>query len=356
MSDEQTNDFDFGDESGISEEDRKEISERIEAVARESRIEVTPALFTFKGTRRTATLPILANVVGLVLIVLGVLGAYLAFQQREAEISSSQGTFTTAEGRLIAELRRQTEEELSSKDQQMVRVQRELTDVQVERDQILGEIDERVRQREEELRQALIQELEAERERLLRAGESESRIAARLSELENSLAEENAEALAEFQAELEAEYATNLARLRALQRQYEEELRALQQERLAISRESEVREQEIREQIVVQQAQGGTEEMAPRTFVMEAPPADSPELLAARAELARISEEENQEALVDAQINGLYRDIAQRVVDEEYTRALNQLATLRTLITDPDFSSLPGMRQRLEVDLTVARA
>ncbi|MFP4432136.1 MAG: hypothetical protein ACLFPV_12870 [Spirochaetaceae bacterium] len=355
MSDEHTNDFDFSDESGISEEDRKEISERIEAVARESRIEVTPALFSFKGTRKAATLPILANVVGLVLIVFGVLGAYYAFEQREAEISSSQGTFTTAEGRLIAELRRQTAEELSSKDEQMVQIQRKLTDVQLERDQILGEIDERVRRREEELRQALIQELEAERQRLLRAGESESRIDDRLSELENSLAEENAEALAEFQAELEAEYASNLARLRALQRQYEEELRALQQERLAISRESEVREQEIRERIVVRQAQGGTEERAPRTFVMEAPPADSPELIEAREELARIAEQEDQEALVDSQINGLYRDIAQRVVDEEYTRALNQLATLRTLITDPDFSSLPGMRQRLEVDLTVAR-
>ncbi len=356
VSDEHTKDFDFSDETGISEEDRKEISERIEAIARESRIEVTPALFAFKGTRKAATLPILANVVGLVLIVLGVLGAYYAFQQREAEISSSQGTFSTAEGRLIAELRRQTEEELNSKDQQMVRVQRQLSDVQVERDQILSEIEERVRRREEELRQALIQELDSERQRLVRAGESESRIAERLSTLESSLAEENAEALAEFQAELEEEYATNLARLRALQRQYEEELRALQQERLAISRDSETREQEIRQQIVVQQSQGGTEERPPQTIVMEAPPADSPELIAAREELARIAEAENQEALVDAQINGLYRDIAQRVVDEEYTRALNQLATLRTLITDPDFSSLPGMRQRLEVDLTVARA
>ena len=357
MSDENTQDFSFDPESGISEEDRKEIAERIEAVSRESRIEVSPALFEFKGSKRAATLPLLANLVGLVLIVLGVLAAYYAFQQREAEISSSQGTFTTAEGRLIAELRRQTAAELTTKDQEMAQVQQQLLDVRIERDQILDEIEERVRRREEELRQALIRELESERQRLLAAGQSDTQIDARLAALEDSLESENAEALAAFRAELEAEYATNLARLRALQRQYEDELRALQQERIAISRESEEREQEIRQQIVVEQAQGGTQDqLAPRTFVMEAPPADSPELLAAREELARIAQEENQEALVDAQINGLYREISESVVDEEYTQALAQVATLRTLVTDPEFSSLPGMRQRLEVDLTVARA
>lgn len=352
------------EDSGISEEDRREIAERIETISLESRIEVTAETFAFRGTRRSGVLPFLANVVALVLIAAGVLGAYLVFQQRQAEISTAEGTFTTAEGLLIAELRRQTAEELGAKDRAMGDVRRQLTEVQIERDEVLAEIDVRVREREEELRQELIAELEAERERLLDAGASESSIQARLAEIESNQDAEIEALLFSYRQQLQDEYATNLARLQTLQRQYEQELRALQQERLAISRDSEEREQELREQIVteastneaaVTEAAAETEAARQAAQAAAAEAEEATEALAqARAELSSIAEQENQKALVDAQLNGLYRQIAERVLLDEYPPALARLASLRAVLADPQFADLPGIRERVEVDLAVA--
>jgi septal ring factor EnvC (AmiA/AmiB activator) len=241
---------------GISEEDRREVVEQIELISQKSRIERSPELFRFKGSRNSGALPLVANLIGLVLMIAGVLGGYYLFQRQEAEIAESTGTFSTAEGRLIAEIRRQAREELDSKDSQITTVQRELTDVRVERDQILAEIEERVAEREAQLRLALTEELEAERARLLAAGVTELGVNERLSELENERVAENAVALAAFRQELATEYESTLAQLRVLQREYEAELAALQRERLAIARESETREQEIREDLEERQEIG----------------------------------------------------------------------------------------------------
>ncbi|MFW6212324.1 MAG: hypothetical protein ACOC8L_05445 [Spirochaetota bacterium] len=353
---------------GISEEERREVAAQIERIAEQSRIERSPELFRFKGSRKSGALPLAANLIGLILMAGGVLGGYHLFQQQEAEIAESTGTFSTAEGRLIAEIRRQAREELDNKDGQIASVQRELTDVRVERDQVLAEIEERVAEREAELRLALTEELAAERARLLEAGVTEPRANERIRELENERTAENAVALAEYRQELADEYESTLAQLRVLQREYEAELAALQRERLAIARESESREQEVREELderqaeeirQAEQAEGG----AP--VAVEAPESDpvvDPEaqanieaLDAARAELARLSESAEQESLIESQISGLYADVAEHVATGNYERAIGSIATLRRLLSEPAVTNLGGIQERIDVDLAVIR-
>jgi chromosome segregation ATPase len=355
----------FAETEGISEEDRKEVAAQIEQIALQSRIKATPELFQFKGKRKSGTLPLVANIFGIVLMAAGVLGGYFLFQRQEAEIADSVGTFTTAEGRLIAEIRRQAQEELQSKDSQITTVQRELTDVRVERDQILAEIDARVQEREEALRLQLAEELEAERARLLAQGISELNVEQRIESLEASRSAENRAELAEYRQELQAEYETTLNRLRQLQQQYEDELAALQRERLAIAEESETREQEVREEIERRQVEA---EPVSQDAVSEDPEqaaaaaaraaeleAQDAALESARAQLAQLTASAEQEALVEAQISGLYADIADEVSVGNYEAALSSITTLRRLLREPAIAQLPGVQERIDVDLAVIR-
>ena len=102
----ETTDFPFDDEAGISEEDRNEIILQIDSVARENRINVTPELLHVEAGSGGGLFPLLVNILGLVVLAGGLFVGLTLFRRSEANMAAARGTFQTAEGRLIEELRR----------------------------------------------------------------------------------------------------------------------------------------------------------------------------------------------------------------------------------------------------------
>ncbi len=335
-----------GADAGISPEDRRDVAERIEAVVRENRIQVTPAMLTVASGRTGAAFPLLVNLLALVALAGGLTAGFLAFRRGEAGMAGAHGTFKTAEGRVIAELRRQADEQLQAKDGEIRSIQERLTGVRQERDQILAEIEDRVRQKEAELRKSLAAEMEAERRKLLATGQSREQVDARISDLQTRRNEEIAREIEGYRRQLDQEWERRLAGLKEVQSQYQQALAGLEQERLSISREAQAREQAMRREAAEQSK--ARQELTAKTdqAVREA--------AAARSALEALSEESRQEALVRSQVLGLYGRIADDVGAARYNEANAKLESLRGLYADPRFLSLPGVQERMKVDLFLA--
>lgn len=353
MSDDTNSPVDAGREDAIAEldadisaEDRRDVVERIEAVMRENRIQVTPAMLAVQSGRSGAAFPLLVNVVALVALVGGLTTGYLAFRRSEANLSGAHGTFKTAEGRVIAELRRQADEQLQAKDDEIRSIQERLTGVRQERDKILSEIDERVRQKEGELRRALAAEMDGERQKLLAAGQSREQVDARITDLQTRRGDEIAREIANYRKQLDQEWERRLAGLTEVQAQFQQALAGLEQERLSISREAQAREQALRREAAEQSR--AREELAARTDEALR------EAAAARGALEALSEQSRQEALVRSQILGLYGRIADDVNAARFEAANARLESLRGLYADPKFLGLPGVQERMRVDLFLA--
>ncbi len=338
----------IGPEAGISPEDRRDVTERIEAVVRENRIRVTPELLAVGSGRSGALFPALVNVVAVVVLAGGLALGLIALRRSEADLAGAQGTFKTAEGRLIAELRRQTDELLQSKDGEIQSIQQRLAGVRQERDQILKEIDDRVRQKEEELRKALVAEMDTERKRMLAAGQSRDEVNARISDLQSRRSGEIAREVEDYRKQLQQEWERQLAGLRLVQSQYQDALTGLEQERLSISREAQAREQSMRRE-AAEQAKA-REELAAQGEQARREAAEAQKALAA------LSDQTKQEALVSSQILGLYGRVADDVSARRYDGALEKLDSLRRIYADPRFVALPGVKERMKVDLFLADA
>ncbi len=111
------------DSQKVSKEDRKEILDTIDRVVAENKIAVTPDQFDLKPKRNGIVFPLLINGAAVVAVVAGFFVAKIVFNKQQNEISSQAGTFFSAEGKLLDEVRKQTQAELAAKDQQIKQTQ-----------------------------------------------------------------------------------------------------------------------------------------------------------------------------------------------------------------------------------------
>ena len=174
------------DETGISPEDLKQIEQDLEQAVRESRMEVTPEDFKVKAAKQGVLFPAIVNVALIVALVLGLGALYILFQRGETQIAKEEGSAATAEGRLIAELKKQAEADLEAKNREIDSIQGRLADIERQRQDLQAGMDAKVKAREEELRKAIAAELDAERQKLQGQGLSDEAIAKRIADLEAS--------------------------------------------------------------------------------------------------------------------------------------------------------------------------
>ena len=298
--------------SGISAADQEELRREIEHVSQENRLDVTPELLQVTQGRRGVLFPVLVNLGAVLLLVGGVAGLSALFEvQRATERSEGAVELTSAEGRLLEEVRRQTEVQLAAKEGEIADVQARLA--ALERDGV-SEADAAqvlVAERREQLEDELADELEEERVRLEDSGEfGPSEIERRLSAYEGERQAAIDEELRQYRAKLESERSTLVAEYAELQARLERELAELTGEREQIEREAAERRRELAA-------------------------ADDQELEAALGELARLSGETRRGEQIEAQISGLYHAFkdAYRAGDVPAARA--ELEDLRALMNSP---------------------
>jgi chromosome segregation ATPase len=325
----------FDEESGISPEDQKEIIAALDKVVRESRIAVTPEVLKIQARKRGTLFPLLVNVSSIVLLVGVGLTFYLLFQRDETGLRGEVAVLATAEGRLIQELKKESEAQLLEKSREISQIQDRMQAIDRERQDLQSNMDARISTREAELRRALEAELAAEREKLQRLGIAEADISLRIQELEKRKTDQYQQELAGFRRQAAEERRKAEASLAALREEYQANLAQANQERAKVLEEARRREEDLRSQLDA------------RTRALEQ------ETQAARQELGRVAEQREKEDLTAGQLVGFYTQVKGHIAGSRFDQALAGLATIREYLNDPKIAALPGMLRRRDVELFV---
>jgi len=317
----------FDEDSGISKEDQKDILREIEKAASENKLTAGPEAFQLHAQRRGVFMPMLVN-----LLAVGGLVLYYFFQRGETTLKEEALTVTSAEGKLIEQLKKEAEEKLLAKNREISQIQGQLSEIDQQRRDLAANMDAKVQAREQELRQGLEAALAQERERLRRQGISEDDINRRLVALEAQKTGEFQAQLAAYKRQAEEERLVTENNLKTMQQEFQASLARASQERQQVLDDSRRREEELKSQLQA------------RAEALEA------ESQQARQELARISEQRDKEQLAATQLIGFYSRVKGDMQASMLDQALANLEGIRQYLNDPAIGALPGIQQRREVD------
>ena len=150
----------------------------------------------------------------------------------------------TAESKLIAALRQESEAQLKQKDQAILDIQGRLSAIDRERQELRTGVQAALSAKEQELLGQFERRLQEERRRLQGQGVSPEEIQRRLADTEAALRRDNEAALAAARRQAEAELASKEAAIASLAGQYQRELEQARTERTQARGEMERREAE----------------------------------------------------------------------------------------------------------------
>jgi hypothetical protein len=128
--------FVLDESSGISKEDQQEILREIEKVSQESRISVTPETMAIKAVKKGFLFPLLVNVLFVILLAGGGFTLYTLFQRGETVLMEEGGAIASAEGKLIEELKKESEAALQAKNREINQIQAQLQDIDKQRQEL----------------------------------------------------------------------------------------------------------------------------------------------------------------------------------------------------------------------------
>jgi hypothetical protein len=323
------------DETGISPEDLKEIEQDLEQAVQESRMEVTPDDFRVKAAKQGVFFPAIVNVALVVALVLGLGALYVLFQRGETRIAKEEGSAATAEGKLIAELKKQSEAQLEAKNREIDSIQGRLADIERQRQELQSGMDAKVKAREDELRKAIAAELDAERLKLKGQGLSDEAITKRIADLETKRNAESVKQLDTYKRQAEEERARSEASLKALSAEYNANLEKANEDRQKVLVESRQREEALRAQL------------AQSTATLES------EKAKAEAALRELAAQKEKEEVASSQLVSLYTVARTDIAARSYDKALQSLKAIGDYVNQGEVSQLPAIAKRRDVDLFV---
>ena len=162
-------------------------------------------MFAVKAAKRGVLFPILVNAAALIALTLGLGVLYFLFQRGETQAAREDTTTITAEGKLLAEVKKEAEARLQEKNAQIGQIQGQLADIDKQRQDLQSNMDAKVHAREAELRAAMAAELDAEKTRLQKQGLSDQEVQKRLADLESQKTSAVSAQLADFKTQADAD-------------------------------------------------------------------------------------------------------------------------------------------------------
>jgi len=327
--------FAFDPDSGISREEQKEILQEIEKVATQSRITVSPEVFIVKAAKRGVLFPIIVNAAAIAALAIGLGTFWFLFQRGETQLAKESAGGITAAGKLIEELKKESEAQLQEKNLQINQIQGQLAQIDKEKQNLQATMDEKVREREAQLRAAVAADLEVEREKLRKQGLSDQDIAKRLTDLEAKKNSEFTAQLEAFRGRAEEDRKKAEANLRQLEGEFTVNLARANEERQKVLADSKKREEDLRSQL------------EQKTKDLES------EKAKAEAALKALTSQKEKEDLATGQLVGMYSVAKADIAAKNYTKALQSLRGIRDYVNQEEVVVLPGIARRREVDLFV---
>ena len=319
-------------EKGISSEDRNKILVEINNLVAKHRIEIKPGTFSFASQRSGAFMPVIVNVAAvLVLLVSGIVLLYLFDLREESIVKPAQ--IQTAESEILEALKKESEQKLREKELQISDIQERLRAMRAEKDTIAQQAEERIREKEEEIRRTLEAELSAQRQKMINQGDSQQTIDQfiRTMEEERRAALENELAL--LKEQIAADRAEKEAAANASIEAYEKELRDSLLDRSNLQREWDSQRADLQRRI--QEGEQALEAERNR--------------IATELEAARKRQE--QESLALKTILSFYESVNQNLKSQNYDGAIGELDNLEGYINQPPVAGLEVIQQRRQVEV-----
>ena len=321
------------EEGGFSEDDKQDIERQIDRLVEENKTPITDKLFAIHPEKKGFFFPLTVNIVALAAIVGGFFLVSWYFEQKKETLSLAAQSYLSAEGRLIAELKREAESKILAKDEQISEIQTQLEEIDREREDLQQNMDKRIQEREEAMKKQLDRQLTLEKSRLVALGRSEEDIADQLRNLEEKVKNEQVEELNAFRQQSEEAIREKEKELEQNRQLTQEILAGARTERLDLEEKSQAREEELVEMYEEEKA-----ELAERATEVE-------------QQLQDITVLQAREQLLSDQIIGTYSVIEQKLANGFFDDAKTDLLQLRTMLFDSSIESIPSIASRRKADL-----
>jgi len=333
--------------SGISPEDRIEITAQIDELTRKNRIDLTPERLVLQPLKKGFLFPLAVNVLALLVTGGALWGLSAMFSERDARYSQTGAALASAEGKLIQELKKDSESRLSEKDKEINDFQARLAAMEKEQSKLQAGFEERLTNRETELRSLMETELRKERERLVKEGLSKELIEERLKKFEEERLVSIKKELLDFKSQLDAERTAAEANYAKLRDEFKNNISSLNADRKRIQDESKKREDALRSSL-----EAKTLELENQTQALASQAAQATAgLQQAQAELGRLTEQRNKAAAAEDQIIGLYLSVRAALQDNRYEDAAKSASSLQSYLMEPGLAEIPALQKRRPADL-----
>ncbi len=322
------------DEStGISVEERRQITDQIDRLMADNRIEVSPENLSYVPRRNGALLPLFSNIAILSAAIIALLVISPFLNRQERSIATSGTAILTAESKLIAALKQETDQQLQQRDRAIVDAQNKLSAISREKEQLRGQTDSMIQAREQELKDEFDRNLAAERDRLETQGMAAASVEQKMKTFQDAERQQLEQQLAASRQKAEADLAAKQQAFISRETQYQRDLEAARQERIRLQDETRQKETELQKQydLKAQQAEGEGARVG--------------------AELARLRAQQDQEGLVLDQLTAGYARVNESLQASQYGQALEGLASLRQLLDDDTVTALPAVQRRRAVEV-----
>jgi len=277
----------FDANSGISEEEQREILEKINGIAEKNRQSLSSGtepgvdggkkkkgLRRFKAKKSGGLFPIMVNIAAVAALAAGFYALYTLHGKTDAHVREGTKVYNSAERALIEEIRRETSSRIEEKENEIKLISSQLEEINAE--------------------------------------------------------------LREFYSsdQKNADRQTAENRLKALQENYLAAMGRLQNERSQILEESRAREAEIQAQ-----AKSRAGESAH----------NAEQASAAQAELDRLSAEQTQAAAVEAQMGAFFSNLNSQIAENKFNEAAETVKAMKDFLNAPAFQSLRSVQARKDM-------
>ena len=284
-----SSEFVFDPDSGISQEEQREILAKINSITERQRRSLSQGAvdmgddadqqLRFKAKKSGRLFPIVVNAIAITALAGGLFALSFFHGKTDAQVREGTRVYNSAERALIDEIRKETSSRLEAKENEI------------------------------------------------------SFIASKLEEIDAEL-----HGLQSSNQSLSAEQIAAQNRLLAMQNEYRAEMEGLQNERSRILEEARAREASLQAQL-----ESRTRELA---AVAEQSAAA---IDLARSEIERLSREQAQAATVEAQMGAFFANLNVQVYEGHFDEAAETIQTMRTFMNTPAFQGLRSIQARKEL-------
>ncbi|MCF7916140.1 MAG: hypothetical protein K9L66_13315, partial [Spirochaetaceae bacterium] len=317
---------------GFSEEERQDIVDQIDQVARSNRLSASEAFSNIQPQKKGSFFPLVVNFLALILIGTGIFGANYYFNQQIEALSMESDQLETTEGKILEAVKKESEEQLSAKEAEISQIREDLQQIEQQRQSLQENMQAQIEAKEQQLRNDLEATLRQERERLESQGVSSQELEERLREFRQQQEQEYQAALQEYQRETSQQIAEKEQELQEAQATAEQILAEANREKAEILEETQQREAELRQQFETER---------------ERLTAEASEV---QQELERLSEIRSNEQLYRDQINGMYRNIQQALEQGNRQTAQARITDMREFLQNISVQDAPSLARRMDID------